>query len=395
MKKRLLALLMALVLLMPVVGIAWDGIAYVHAPTSDRVHLRETPSMQGKSLGLYFTGTQITVRGSMSDEWVKVRVGEVNGYMNRECISTQMPASAAPAYVVQNPNSSWVNLRQAPSTSSQSLGRYNNGTGLRLLGETADGWSYVSVGSQTGYMVTTMVAAAGSVRPAATPVPTFAPVNTLTPIRTASPTVTHGPYEQQQPGSLSRVGETRNEGVIYCYTAPNGQLIYFDGDEQTPEITQEDVNFDGRSDLVITTTFGASNYFCELFVFDGSQYVRVAHPFMEYGFCNYQLYPQQRMVGSHANNGYAGALHEDILLRWEGTQLKMVRRAIADTAVVDEYFGDRFVSTTYAERVTVTIRDYTTNQYDGNVIFEETLDLNAMDSNFFTREETALWQGLR
>ncbi len=385
MKKRLLALLMALVLLMPLTGIAWDGIAYVNAPTSDRVHLRLKPMQEGQSLGLYFTGTQITVLGSMTDEWVKVRVGNENGYMHRDCISTQRPVSAAPTYVVQNPNSSWVNLRQAPSTSSQSLGRYNNGAGLRLLGETADGWSYVDAGDRIGYMVTTMVAAAGSVRPVATPVPTF------TPIRTASPVVTQRP----QTGSCIKVGETRDEGVIYCYTAPNGQLIYFDGDEQTPEITQEDVNFDGYSDLVITTTFGASNYFCEFFVFDGSQYVRVAHPFMEYGFCNYRLYPQQRMVGSHANNGYAGALHEDILLRWEGTQLKMVRRAVADTTAEDEYYGDRFVSTSYAERVTVTIRDYISNVYDGTVIFEETLELDAMDSSFFEREAAALWQGLR
>jgi len=377
--KRLMAFLLML-LMLPALAMAEDGYAYVSAPTSDRVHLRAMPSADSESLGLYFTGTQVqTGSAYFNTEWVCVTIGTETGYIRRDCLSQSAPLSAAPLRYVANPHSTWVHLRQAPSTQSQSLGRFDNGTAVSLLGETASGWSYVLAGGQKGYMITGMLSAASSTAP------------TFSPVATAGPE----PGQTMFEADTIIVGYTSQGNYIHTYAAPNGQIICFDAMEEHPLFTEADVNFDGRADLVVFVSMGASNAYCEFFVFDGTSYHYVEHPGIEYGLANYNLHPQQGLVSTHANNGSAGALHEDCLFRWNGTELDLIRRAEGVEYTETQSFSDRIVYTSYHDKITFSVYDYTTDSYEGRLIFSDTVDHAGLNGDIFERESNALWQGLR
>jgi len=46
-----------------------------------------------------------------------------------------------------------LHLREEPSTKSQSLGRYFNGTQVEVIGDIQDGWAHVRVDGREGYMM--------------------------------------------------------------------------------------------------------------------------------------------------------------------------------------------------------------------------------------------------
>lgn len=130
------------------------GTATINGLTSDRVHLRAQASANSASLGLYFTGTEVTLRSDVRNGWVPVTIGAVDGYVDaRYLVFNGTVAGRQPAMTVRNPNSSWVHLRSAPSTSSKSLGTLYNGNQVTVLGETSNHWYYVSTASGRGYVV--------------------------------------------------------------------------------------------------------------------------------------------------------------------------------------------------------------------------------------------------
>ena len=191
------------------------------------------------------------------------------------------------------------------------------------------------------------------------------------------------------------VGRTSDGDYIHTYAAPNGQTIYFTALESEPKIIMQDVNFDGQEDLVVMTAMGASNFFCEFFVFDNGQYVQAEHAGLDYGLCNYELYPESGIVGSHANNGNAGAIHEDVLFRWEGTNLRLVRRATSEELTEFVFVGDIYTITTYLNRLHIVISDYSSGDYEGTVLWDNVVELDDMDAAMFGQEKTMLWQGIR
>ncbi len=130
------------------------GMATLNGLTSDRVHLRARASANSASLGLYFTGTEVTLRSEVRNGWVPVTIGAVDGYVDaRYLVFNGTVAGRQPTMTVRNPNSSWVNLRAAPSTSAKSLGTLYNGNQVTVLGETSTHWYYVSTASGRGYVV--------------------------------------------------------------------------------------------------------------------------------------------------------------------------------------------------------------------------------------------------
>lgn len=262
-------------------------------------------------------------------------------------------------WVVNNPHSTWVHLRQEATTKSQSLGRYPNGTAIAVVSETENGWVQVSAEGKTGYMLKGMVARVYSLA-----------------------------------DECRVVGCAVNGDFIMACDAPNGQTLYFTAIEKKPRIKMEDVNFDGVSDIVVFTAMGASNHFCEFFVCQDGQYRMAEHYGADEGLCNYQLMPEKGLVVTHANNGSAGALHEKWIFRWEDGNLELVRRAVAEELTETEWKQDRYITTTYIQKLRVTIRDYTASEYEGTVIWEETVDLGGDVPDFFERENAALWQGL-
>ena len=370
--KRLFSILMAISLLFSCAGA--EKVLYVQGQTSDRVHLRAEASANAKSLGLYFTGTAAVQLSEAVNGWVKVSIGKETGYIHQAYLSdADYVPSVAPEYVVSNPHSTWVNLRSAPSTKSEALAQYDNGTPVFLLGETADGWSYVKTDLLMGYMMTEMISHAGH------------------------QFVWGFNSADEIAAQTTIVGQTRENDWIHHYVADNGQDIFFPAIEERPTITKHDVNSDGQQDLVIYTAMGASCLFCRFYVYNGGMYTLVTQNGMAVELCNYELYPGKQLVFSSANNGYAGALFEKEIYRWtnDGTQLQLVRRAVSDDLTETEWvMGEKYTTTTWLNKLHVKVFDFTTDEPNGTLVWEGKNATEQIDSAWFDQIDNILWQGL-
>ena len=199
----------------------------------------------------------------------------------------------------------------------------------------------------------------------------------------------------ETPAQTTIVGQSREGDHIHQYRADNGQDIFFTAIEEHPNIKKQDVNFDGREDLVIFTAMGASNFFCRFYVFDGSRYVAAMENDLIVELCNYELYPGKNMVLSSANNGNAGALFEKELYRWNGTQLELVRRAVSEERTMTEFVsGDKFVTTVELDAYHAQVRDFTSGEYEGSIIWEIESVRSLVDAAWLQNVTDALWMGL-
>lgn len=354
--------ILLVVMLLLLAGTAYAQTLVIDGDTADRVHLRAMPSESAPSLGLYFTGAPVEQLGSPEGGWTRVRIGSETGYIRAEYLRRDA-AAAFPVCVVDNRTSDWVNLRGGASFEAQPVGRLNNGERLALMGETASGWSYVQYGGLRGYVVTEFLTVQATEEPAA-------------------------------PGMVgSIVGTTADGGYIHAFHADNGQTIYFVAMEAEPFITREDVNFDGYDDLVVTVSRGATNCYYEFFVFTGSGYVRAEHPGVE-GIANYVLHPEWGFVSSSANAGNAGALYEDCLLRWEGSDLRLVRRAASQEYREYRPEGNTFVIVMHNRQAELTVYGYTA-EGESVLLHEEIIELKYMDADKLNEMKQHLWTGLR
>ncbi len=170
---------------------------YVDGKTADRVHLREKPSTGAKSLGLYFTGTEVLCDTSSSDgEWIWVNVGAEAGYMKAEYLRFGRDAQGLiPAHpmgmVSVGKADGWVNLRSEPSLQGEIVGRLKHRESAIILGETAGGWYYIDFGNGYAYVQAKyMMQGSGAAAPSATAVPTAsgATAAPMAPAATAVPT---------------------------------------------------------------------------------------------------------------------------------------------------------------------------------------------------------------
>ena len=374
MMKRLLALLLALACLFPMAHA--EKVLYIQGTTSDRVHLRAEPYADAASLGLYYTGTAVVQLGDAQYGWIPVDVGVIEGFVHQDYLSdADYVPSLAPVYVVSNKSSTWVNLRSQPSMYSSVMEQLDNGTRVTVMGETADGWSYVRTASGDGYMKTSMLAPAE---------------------KQNQSTVSFATAEEL-PAKTTIVGQTREGDHIHHYVADNRQDIFFPAMEENPTITGEDVNFDGLDDLVIYTAKGSSNLYCRFYVFTDGMYVPAMHKGRIVELINYTLYPGRNMVLSRSNDGYAGALFVMDLYRWDetGTQLTPIRQAVSDDLTKTEYMPDTGrLTTTYLDALRVEIHDFTTDEYNGTLIYETETDHDQLDAAWFDTIDAAFWQGL-
>ena len=183
------------------------------------------------------------------------------------------------------------------------------------------------------------------------------------------------------------MGSFREEKVCR-YTAPNGQVLYFTTETETPFVRLEDVNFDGVEDIVIVTAVGATNAFYEFFVWDGSQYVWAEHWQMEYGLCNYQLDPRGYVV-CYGHNGLAGALFEEIIFCWEGTALRPLRRMVSEEKTEYAFNDDTYTLVTYNNVLSIRMSDDRTNE---EWYAEATLE--QFTAGYYDTLQEVLWQGL-
>lgn len=359
--KRMLSMLLVLMLCAPA-AMAESPVFYIDGKNADRVHLRAEPFISSDSMGLYYTGTDVIVIEYQGD-WAWVMVGDEDGYIMREYLTLEYMARQGPWAVVDNPHSTWVNLRMAPSMQGMVAMRPENGTTVQVLGETASGWSYVDCDGVKGYIMTSLLGEAKEALPANTVV----------------------------------LGSTADFYYIHQYTAPNGQNIYFTAWEDDVYLAFQDVNFDGIDDIVVDTVTGANNIFSEFFVWDAAngEYVRVVSDGTEERWCNYQLYSEYQLIATYSNGGNAGLLHVRNLYCWEGNELRLLRSAVSDEWTEDFFEGQTYTSIIHGDTLHITVRDYT-DPYEENLLWE--LIIPKEDTEYrdvFNEEMEALWQGLR
>lgn len=140
--------------------------AWVTSANGLGVRLRSGPSTAYGVLASYAVGTKVTILAK-GTYWFQISVNGKIGYMMSQFLTTTQPGSsgssgssgngssvtgAGTAYVYAA-NGGNVNLRTGASKSYGVLGSYSVGTQVTVLsyGKT---WSYVRVGTRTGYMMT-------------------------------------------------------------------------------------------------------------------------------------------------------------------------------------------------------------------------------------------------
>ena len=178
MKKKMISLLLLCCLLASGgIGFAREadfGTAVIDAKTSDRVHFRREASAESKSLGLYFTGTEVLCNSSPYEQWTQVTIGSQMGFIKSEFLvfgeNLGRTASKQPSGFVDSKNATGkINLRSGPSQNASIEGKFSHGEPLILMGETADHWCYIEIGGLQGYMMAEYVSIGKSAPPKPVP----------------------------------------------------------------------------------------------------------------------------------------------------------------------------------------------------------------------------------
>ena len=194
------------------------------------------------------------------------------------------------------------------------------------------------------------------------------------------------------------VGVTPEGKYIVAYQADNGQMLYCVSCVSEPVVERLDVNFDGQEDIVFSIN-GETLKLYEFFIWDGAQYVLAMHPCTsDYSIkgpvCNYALYPEYGLVYAYVNIGENGNHFIKYLMRWEGTDLVLLRRAEGKFySDYDEKDGAHIVRQ-YWDQVQIDVRDYTQNLW-GSVLYSRILSLEEMNDEAHKQVDEALWQGVK
>lgn len=135
-------------------GGSGTGTSTVWSSNGYGVRMRSGPGTGYRVLAVYPVGTKVTVlqRGSY---WSQIQVGSLRGYMmNQFLTGGSIPETTTGAdATVWSSNGYGVRLRTGPSKSYSIIGVYSVGTTVKVL-EKGAVWSYIQIGSRTGYMMT-------------------------------------------------------------------------------------------------------------------------------------------------------------------------------------------------------------------------------------------------
>lgn len=136
---------------------------YVNTPSRNVLQMRDKPNTSGKVVASFAYGASVNVL-SKSGTWYKVQAAGYKGYMYGPYLSTKKPSGSssssssssgksttARTAVVNVPSRKPLNLREQPSESSRSLGRYLNGVRVSVYQKVGN-WYRVSVLGTSGYM---------------------------------------------------------------------------------------------------------------------------------------------------------------------------------------------------------------------------------------------------
>ena len=159
--KKILCAFAALMILLSAAACGMSESLFVDNRETDKIYperlnLRAQPSKNGAILGLYYTGTEVTVLAADSDGYTKVEVGGATGYMATEYL---IPENEITARYGENSDfgngraaevdltGMWmtsVSLLEETDESSSKLASIESGARVGLMG-VLDTWAYIRV----------------------------------------------------------------------------------------------------------------------------------------------------------------------------------------------------------------------------------------------------------
>lgn len=120
-----------------------------------QLHLRKAASTSAKSLGLFYTGTPLTVISYTRTGWAYVRIGCTEGYIDADYLASVHPTRYGETRIIRNSRATGLNLRSLPSTGGEVLDFAPNYSYVTVLGDLSDGWCYVDYNGTLAYMLGT------------------------------------------------------------------------------------------------------------------------------------------------------------------------------------------------------------------------------------------------
>ncbi len=153
MKKRLIALLAALMLILPAAAMAQGAVVDNGSDPGSRLNMRAKPSRDAVAVGKFVSGTQVEVLGDAGDGWSQVRIGggrgSVTGYMMTQYLKPSSAVDARESRTVVSPyGTQSVVLRDRPSNSYDAVAMLMVGETVTVIGVSGD-FCFVQLGDSS------------------------------------------------------------------------------------------------------------------------------------------------------------------------------------------------------------------------------------------------------
>ena len=149
-KKGLGALLLAILLLCALApGAAAEGADYTGTVTGGKLHMRQSPTSDGKIINTYKEGTVVEILEN-NGEWCKVRIGGKEGYMKTGFLTIKANYEHLGWGQTQN-NGQILTLRSSAGDGAAIALQAMSGAAVEVLEESGD-WYRVRLGGVFGYV---------------------------------------------------------------------------------------------------------------------------------------------------------------------------------------------------------------------------------------------------
>ncbi|MBQ7865712.1 MAG: SH3 domain-containing protein [Clostridia bacterium] len=112
-------------------------------------NLRGYPSLDGQLLDFYPNGTKVTILGVAHDGWCHVMVAGKTGFMRTELLKGQISFDSHTPMIAMDNNPCLFSL---PNDEWQIISWVGGAPTAYVYGKLADGWAYVCLEGQWGYM---------------------------------------------------------------------------------------------------------------------------------------------------------------------------------------------------------------------------------------------------
>ena len=153
MKRRMMALLMALMLILPAAALAHSAVVDNGSEPQSRLNMRTQPSRDASAVGKFVSGTPVEIVADAGNGWSQVIIGGgragVTGYMMTDYLKPFCTVDARESRRVVSPyGTQSVVLRDRPSNSYDAVAMLMVGETVTVIGVSGD-FYFVQLGDSS------------------------------------------------------------------------------------------------------------------------------------------------------------------------------------------------------------------------------------------------------